>query len=162
ARCPGEQPRMMQHPGDQPMDDVELTPSEREAFNRLAAAMPDNPSRPAAVGTLVRRRQRRRYAARAGLGVAARARGGRAGIGSPNPRAAGPARVGVATEPSDATPTTASATNPQAALDCAAVKATAAGNGAAPSQIAEGGAKVHGKITAVGDASISVHGDGGG
>ena len=73
------------------MDDVELTPSEREAFSRLAAAMPDNPSRPAAVRTLVRSRQRRRYATRAGLGMAAAAGVVSAGIVITNHRAAGPA-----------------------------------------------------------------------
>jgi len=146
---------MMQHQGDQSMDDVELTPSEREAFSRLAAAMPDNPSRPAAVRTLVRSRQRRRYAARAGLGVVAAAGAVSAGIVITNNRAAGPAQITAATDPSGAT------TLP-AALDCAAVKAAAASNDTATSQPVAGGAKMHGKITAVTDVAISVHGDPGG
>ena len=134
------------------MDDVELTPSEREAFSRLAAAMPDNPLRPAAVRTLVRSRQRRRYAARAGLGVVAAAGAVSAGIVVTNNRAAGPAQITAATEP----------TTPPAALDCAAVKAAAASNDTATSRPAESSVKMHGKITAVADAAISVHGDPGG
>ena len=133
------------------MDDVELTPSEREAFSRLAAAMPDNPSRPAAVRTLVRSRQRRRYATRAGLGMVA-AGAVSAGIVITNHRAAGPALVAAGTEPTTA----------PAAVDCAAVKAAVATNDIATSQPADGGAKVHGTITAITDVAISVHGDPGG
>ena len=133
------------------MDDVELTPSEREAFSRLAAAMPDNPSRPAAVRTLVRSRQRRRYAARAGLGVVAAAERSALHVSSTG-AFAGPAQITAATEP----------TTPPAALDCAAVKAAAASNDTATSQPAEGSVKVHGKITTVTDVAISVHGDPGG
>src|SRR5258706_2199793 len=132
------------------MDDVDLTPSEREAFSRLAEAMPDNPSRPAAVRTLVRSRQRRRYATRAGLGMAA-AGVVSAGIVITNHRAAGPAHIAT-TEPSDAT-------SPQAALDCDAVRAAVASNDTATSQPAEGSVKMHGKISAVADVAISVHSD---
>ncbi len=140
------------------MDDVELTPAERQAFSHLAASMPDNPSRPAAVRTLVRSRQRRRYATRAGLGMAAAAGAISAGIVITNNRAAGPARVVVAgTQPGDATTATAPATTQPAALDCEAVKATAASNDGATTQ--SGGVKMHGKITAVADATISVQGD---
>ena len=85
------------------MDDVELTPSEREAFSRLAAAMPDNPLRPAAVRTLVRSRQRRRYAARAGLGVVAAAERSARASWSPTTAPPAPHTSLVATEPSDVT-----------------------------------------------------------
>ena len=100
---------------------------------------------------------------RAGLGVAAAAGAVSAGIVITNHRAAGPARVVVAaTQPSDATTSTEPATTQRAAVDCDAVKAAAASNDVATSQPAEGSVKMHGKITAVADATISVHGDPGG
>ncbi|HZX56832.1 MAG TPA: hypothetical protein VFE86_19245 [Ilumatobacteraceae bacterium] len=51
------------------MNDVDNGEFARELFGRLAATMPDNPDRPAAVQRIVRRRHRRRAATRATVGL---------------------------------------------------------------------------------------------
>src|SRR3954454_11334594 len=54
---------------EQNMNDVDNGEFARELFGRLAATMPDNPDRPAAVQRIVRRRHRRRAATRATVGL---------------------------------------------------------------------------------------------
>src|SRR4051794_41844283 len=58
------------------MNDVDNGEFARELFGRLAATMPDNPDRPAAVQRIVRRRHRRRAATRATVGLTFAAGGG--------------------------------------------------------------------------------------
>jgi hypothetical protein len=142
------------------MDDYDLTPAERTAFARLAATMPDNPARPHAVRKLVRRRQRRRVATRAGLGVAAAASVVGAGVIITN-RPASSGQVAAVNQPREATSSAPSSTTVAAKPDCDAVNPAITGD-TADTVSSDPKAKVHGTITAITDATISVQADPGG
>jgi hypothetical protein len=139
---------------EQNMNDVDNGEFARELFGRLAATMPDNPDRPAAVQRMVRRRHRRRAATRTTVGLTFAAGVGLVLVDArrPQPLPAAAAAGAVATPATD----TAAGKPADPCRDVVtSTKGAHAGSDADP-RADVGRLKLAGTITAVNGDTISV------
>ncbi len=141
------------------VNDLESNEFARDVLGRLAATMPDNPGRVAAVQRIVRRRRRRRVATRATLGLASAAGVGFVVVNGATRQpqtlpAASPTVPPGDSAPTAGVPDTVPVTSPD---PCAVAKATT-GPGDATSTLLDnqGRMKAAGTITAIDGERISV------
>jgi len=138
------------------MNDLDNDQFARQMLGRLAATMPDNPGRSAAVQRMVQRRHRRRIATRATVGLTFAAG---LGLVLVDTRRSQPAPAAAATTPDTAT----AGTSPGKAADpCGDVNASTNGSHAASDADPRGDVgriKMAGTITAVDGDTISIAAD---
>ncbi len=135
------------------MNDLDSSEFARDLLGRLAATMPDNPGRAAAVQRIVRRRHRRRVATRATLGLTFAAGIGVLVVEGPSRR---PQTLPTATSPTPPSDTKSPDTVPTTCADVK--KSLPAGSDAATTapNTDSHRLKATGRVTAVNGDTISV------